>query len=434
MPKQDSFSPIDDQEELYYNKTSMSLTNPRFRNIILGILLLVLGAVIGYRLQPATNSDSKIPSFELKNTSQPQSYKEIDFSKFWEVWDILKADYLDTEKLDQEKMVQGAIGGMTAALGDPYTIYLPPADQKRSAQDLSGSFYGIGIQLGYVDSTLAVVAPIKGGPAAALDVHAGDLILHVKDEAKDLDEDTTGWSLNEAVEKIRGDKGTEVTLTLYRKDNGAQPFEKTIARDEIVVPTVELAFVENNGKKAAHIQLSRFGERTTAELNDIISKILIERPNIEGIILDLRNNPGGFFDGAIEVASEFIDSGVVVSQKSKFQQQDFKALGNARLSKIPLVVLINRGSASASEIVAGALRDQKQAKLIGERSFGKGTVQDARELDDGSGLHVTVARWLLPGGAWIHEEGIPADIEVKDDPETDQDEVVVKAIEELSIQ
>ena len=257
--------------------------------------------------------------------------------------------------------------------------------------------------------------------------------MHVKDADKELDEDTTDWSLNEAVNKIRGEKGTEVELTLYQKEDGAQPRTLSIPRDEIIVPTVELEFVEHNGKKAAHIQLSKFGDRTTSELENIISQILIERPNIEGIILDLRNNPGGFFDGAIDVASEFIDFGVVVSQKSKYYQQDYKVRGGARLSNIPLVVLVNRGSASASEIVAGALRDQKGSKLIGERSFGKGTVQDARELDDGSGLHVTIARWLLPSGEWIHEEGIPVDIDVEDDYETEHDEVVIRAIEELSL-
>ena len=172
------------------------------------------------------------------------------------------------------------------------------------------------------------------------------------------------------------------------------------------------------------MQIYRFGDQTTKELDQFISDIMIERPNIEGIVLDFRNNPGGYFEGAIEVASEFIESGVIVSQKSKYNQQDYKALGKARLANVPLVVLINRGSASASEIVAGAIRDQKQVKLIGERSFGKGTVQDARELDDGAGLHVTIARWLLPSGQWIHEEGIPVDIEVTDDPETPDDKVL----------
>lgn len=425
--------PIDERQELEYNESSMKLQSNTLKNVVIGLLLLVLGGVVGYRLQPSSNPDSNLPQFQLKNINQPQDYKEVDFSMFWNVWDILKADYLDSEKLDQEKMVHGAIAGMTSSLGDPYTIYLPPVEQKRSTEDLAGSFYGVGIQLGYVDSTLAVVAPLKGGPAEAKGVEAGDLILHVKDEAKGLDEDSGNWSLNEAVNNIRGEKGTEVTLTLFRKDNGSQPFEVTIARDEIIVPTVELEFIDHNGKKAAHIQLSRFGDRTTSEFNDIISQILIERPNIEGIILDLRNNPGGFFDGAIDVASEFIEEGVVVSQKSKYQQQDFKATGKARLANIPVVVVVNRGSASASEIVAGALRDQREAELIGERSFGKGTVQDARELDDGSGLHVTVARWLLPGGDWIHEEGIPVNIEVADDPETEENEILIKAIEELTL-
>lgn len=407
-----------------------------FSNLFLGILLLVLGSVIGFNYgqkNPGAFSFSQLSSI-LTNTAQPAERETVDFATFWEVWSLLERDYLEPEKIVPKTMVNGAISGMASALGDPYTTYLPPVENQRRGEDLAGSFYGVGIELGFIDGTLAVVAPLKNTPADKAGVEAGDLILHVKDESKDVDSDTAGWSLNEAVNTIRGKRGTNVVLTLLRKDaegNNREPFEVTIARDEIVVESVDLTFVEHAGKRVAHLKLSSFGDRTEGEWNQAVVEILAQQPKVAGVILDMRNNPGGYFDGAIMVASEFFAKGLVVSQKGKFSSQDFNATGRARLSGFPVEVLVNRGSASASEIVAGALRDQKGAKLIGEKTFGKGTVQDRHELDNGGGLHVTIARWLLPKGEWIHDTGIPVNVEVHNDPETEQDEVLLKAIEEL---
>lgn len=416
--------------------------------------MLVLGGVVGYRyartnelpflpdstfLKPwekvtggmtsnESTTDSKI---EVKN-AEPEVAKAVDFRTFWEVWRLLESDYVDSTKLDATKMLDGAIGGLTSSLGDPYTVYLPPNDNQRSGEDLAGAFFGVGIELGYVDNTLAVVSPLKGTPAERAGLKPGDMILHVKDDSKNFSQDTSGWSLNEAVSHIRGAKGTSVILTIYRKDDAEkkEPFEVTLQREEIVVNSVELSYSEHNGKRVAHIKLSRFGERTKSEWDTAVKDILAQK-NLAGIVLDMRNNPGGFFDGAIDIASDFVESGVVVSQKGKFTSQDYKAKGSARLAKYQVEVLVNRGSASAAEIVAGALRDRKDAKLIGEKTFGKGTVQDRRELANGGGIHITVARWLMPKGEWIHETGIPVNIEVKDDPKTEADEVLVKAIDEI---
>jgi carboxyl-terminal processing protease len=406
------------------------------KQVILGILLLAAGGLAGYKfaeqrgITGPSDNEPKL-NFRIVNTAQPAEYQNIDFRQFWDVWKILEQNYLDPDKLKNDQMVYGAIKGMTAALGDPYTVYLPPVEEKRSSEDLQGSFYGVGIQLGYIDNTLAVMSPLKGSPAEKAGIKAKDLILHVKDEQKKLDKDTQGWSLSEAVDNIRGDKGTKVTLTMFRKEQGAQPTQITLERGEIVVPSAEVKFEDYYGKKVAHITLSRFGERTDAELNDAIHQIQAQSPKVAGVILDMRNNPGGFLDGAIKVASEFIKSGVVVTQKGKYSSKDYTALGNARLADYPLVVVVNGGSASAAEIVAGALRDQKNAELVGEKTFGKGTVQDAMKLNNGAGLHVTIARWLLPKGDWIHEQGIPVKVEVKDDPNTELDEVLEKAKEEL---
>ncbi len=412
------------------------------RNILVGFLLLVLGMVIGNKYAyahslplgiklPFLNTQSSVSSLlQVKGQAEPPADKEVDFDVFWEVWSLLERDYLEPDELDSKEMVNGAVSGMTAAVGDPYTMYLPPTDNKRSGEDLAGKFYGVGIELGYIEKTLAVVSPLDGTPAERAGLEAGDLILHVKDENKDLDEDTSDWSLTEAVNKIRGKKGTEVTFTIYREGK-EEPFKVTVSRGEIVVETVELEFVEHQGKRVAHLRISRFGGRTENEWHQAVDKILEQQDQIDGLVLDLRNNPGGYFNSSIELASDFIENDVVVSQKGRYKETPYRAQGKARLKDIPLVVLVNKGSASASEIVAGALRDDLGVKLIGQRTFGKGTVQDRREVSNGGGVHITVGRWLLPNGGWIHDEGLEVDVEVKPDSETEEDEVLLKGIEEL---
>lgn len=424
-----------------YNKTLMKITRSQLNNAFFAILLVVLGLVIENRYglvysfarenpQAPIISTRRARSLVTNEEIPPERQQEVSFETFWEVWSLLERDYLEPGDIKAEKMVNGAIGGMTSALGDPYTVYLPPAENQRSGEDLAGSFFGVGIELGYREGILAVVAPLKDTPAEQAGIKAGDLIIRVNDPAKNLDEDSSRWSLNEAVDAIRGPNGTPVTLTLLREGQ-SEPLEITVNRGEIVVNSVEVEFVEHAGKRVAHVSLSRFGERTEAEWDEVVSTILKNKPNINGIVLDMRNNPGGFFDGAIDIASDLIQSGVVVTQKGQFVEQDFPARGRARLINIPVEVLVNRGSASASEIVAGALRDRLGAKLIGERTFGKGTVQDRRELSNGGGLHVTIARWLLPSGEWIHDEGIPVNIEIADNPDTEEDEQLLRAIEEL---
>lgn len=406
------------------------------KQILIAILLVVLGGVLGYKIRGNENIPGLTPLLsrtgivKVQNIEQPTEFKDVDFGEFWDIWGILEESYIDPEKVKPTEMVYGAIKGMTSSLEDPYTMFLPPDDQKRSEEDLSGAFYGVGIQLDYVDNVLAVEAPLKGSPAEQAGLKAKDLILHVKDNK--IDKDTQGWSLAEAVGYIRGERGTKVTLTLLRRDEKPEPFEVTLTRDEIVVPSAELQYVDlPNGQKAAVITLSRFGERTESELNTAIADIQRQSPKVAGVILDMRNNPGGFLDGAVDVASEFIGDGVIVTQQGRNSSRDYIAKGNARLAQYPVEVVVNGGSASAAEIVAGALRDRKGAKLIGEKTFGKGTVQDALRLPSGAGLHVTIAKWILPNGDWIQETGIPVNVEVKDDDQTEIDEVLERAKTEL---
>jgi len=323
-------------------------------------------------------------------------------------------------------MTWGAMQGLASSLGDPYTQYLPPEQNKQANEDLNGSFYGIGIELGYREQTLAVVAPLKGTPAEAAGIEAGDLILHLKDEEKNLDVETQGMSLSEAVGHIRGERGKAIALTLYREEM-SEPFEVLVVREEIVVPSVALSYREQEGKTYAYLVLSRFGGRTDREWLRAVREI--GEKQVEGVVLDLRNNPGGYLDGAVFVAGEFLAEGLVVKQEGREESESFAVDRKGSLTQVPLVVLVNKGSASASEITAGALQDHGRAKIVGEQTFGKGTVQEVQELADGSSLHVTIAKWILPSGRWIGEEGIKPDVEAKDEVETkERDEALEAAL------
>lgn len=405
----------------------MKLSYRKIRSFFLGLAVLTLVFAGGYETAKYRLGlgDNRIINKFIGNPleMQPQG---VDFSKFWDVWRRLEQSYVDPVQVNYQKMTWGATQGLAQSLGDPYTQYLPPEDNKRVNEDLSGSFYGVGIELGYKDNTLVVVAPLTGTPAEKAGVQAGDFILHIKDEQKQVDVDTRGMALVEAVDRIRGPLGTPVTLTLYR-DGVAESFEVTIIRGEIVVPSVEVKYLTKNGKKYALLQLHKFGGRTDSEWMEKVGEI--EANKVSGVILDLRNNPGGYLDGAVFVVGEFLDSGVVVEQQGRTQNETYQVDRKGSLLAMPLVVLINKGSASASEITAGALQDHKRAKVVGETSFGKGTVQEVQDMSDGSSLHVTVAKWLTPGGMWINQEGITPDVEAKDDLATkDVDEAVEAAL------
>ncbi len=399
------------------------------RNALFFLAFAILVFASGYKaaeIRSGAPGESLIKQFVSDPTEGAVS---ADFSKFWEVWRRLEKSYVDPSKLDYAKMTWGAISGLAQSLDDPYTQYLPPKENKQANEDLSGSFFGVGIELGYREGALSVVAPIAGSPAEKAGVKAGDLILNIKDEKKQVDIDTAGMSLPEAVSYIRGEKATPVILTLYREGQ-PQPFEQVIVRDEIVVPTVELTYIVRGGREFAHLKLFKYGGRTDKEWLKLVSEIVAKNP--AGLILDLRNNPGGYLDGAVFVASEFLASGIIVKQEGREGSETYSVDRRGSLLSIPLVILINQGSASASEITAGALQDAERALIVGERSFGKGTVQEVQELSDGSSLHVTIAKWILPSGRWIGEEGIMPDEMVEDDLETTEvDEQIERAVEVL---
>ena len=404
----------------------LSLKQLRFGAVIISLMLL--SGWIGFRL--GQNGPGLVSFSATVSRNQPVSKQNLDLGLFWQVWDKLYQSYLIKGDLKPEQMIYGAIKGMTAALGDPYTVFLPPQANKESKAELDGAFEGVGIELGFKDGQLAVMAPLEGMPAKAAGVRAGDLILHIKDDAKEIDQDTQGLSLPEAVRLIRGDKGTSVELTLFH-EGSAEPQKLTIKRDTIVVKSVELEWVGDQDK-VAHIKLTRFGGRTEAEWAAAVKEVVKRQP--KGIILDLRNNPGGYLQGAVDLAGEFLPVGklVVKQADSQGKVETYSVDRSGQLLTPTLVVLVNEGSASSSEILAGALKDNNRAKLVGEKTFGKGTVQEALDLGEEAGLHVTTAKWLLPSGLWVNDtKGLTPDVEVKDDPETTADEQLVKAIEGL---
>lgn len=374
--------------------------------VLIAILTFTLGWQLGHSDVTAKWQNFH-PTIKIKNQEPPKDL-QVDFKLFWETWDMVSKQYVDKKAIDPQKMYYGAIQGMVAALGDPYTVFLPPEQQKYSKEDLGGSFEGVGIQLGFnKDKRLVVVAPLEGTPAKTAGVQPEDLIVKINDK------DTTNMALPEAVNLIRGPKGSDIALTVYR-DGESDTREFKLTRDTIVVKSVEVSFKKDqNNKEIAVIKLTRFGERTKEEWNEAVSETLAK--GAQGIVLDMRNNPGGFLDGAVFIASEFLEDGnVALQENSQGERFPYKVNREGRLLKLPLVVLINKGSASASEIVAGALQDRGRAKLVGDKSFGKGTIQEAEELSGGTGVHITIAKWLTPDGRWVNEtEGFEPDIKVE---------------------
>lgn len=360
----------------------------------------------------------------------PVEKKDLDFALFWTVWDKLNEKYFDKDKLISAKMVYGAIKGMVSSLEDPYTVFLPPVENRIVQEDLKGSFDGVGIQLGYREDWITVIAPVLDSPAEKAGVKAGDIVYAIRDVEKNINiENTQGLSVQEAVSVIRGKKGKSVFITFVR-DGVEKPFEIELVRDTLDIPSVTLNMVGKNND-IAHIRVNKFSGETKAEWDKIIMELLGK--DFKSIILDLRNNPGGYLMGAVELGSDFMDQGevVVIEEHADKEQTKYKVEAIGRLKNRSVVVLVNEGSASASEILAGALRDNKKFKLIGQTTFGKGTIQEPEELEDGVGLHITIARWLTPNGIWVNEKGLKPDVEITDNLDTDTDEQLESAITEL---
>lgn len=345
--------------------------------------------------------------------NQYPANQKVDFAPFWKVWDLVSNSYLD-RPVDTQKMLNGAIQGMVASLGDPYTSFLPPKVNAAVSDALNGNYQGIGAELGTRDGQLIVVTPIDGSPAKEAGVKPGDVILEINGDS------ATGLSVTEAVSKIRGEAGTKVTLNLQQKNQAPRKIE--ITRGNITLPSISWI---DKGDGIAYIRLSRFGGETNKEWDKIVSEVNVGMTQMDAIVLDLRDNPGGYMQSAVHIAEEFFTGkDVVTEQEGTGEETVFKASRVGAFTRVPTVyVLVNEGSASASEILAMALRDNIGAKIVGVKSFGKGTVQTAQDFDDGSGIHITIAKWLGPKKEWVgngasNRIGITPDVIIE---RTDQD-------------
>ena len=394
----------------------------RYKTLIPAIIVsLVLGFFVGVEFQ--INQDSRGGLKELIDRDSGQS-ETVDFSLFWDSWNLVHERYVGRSELDTQEMVFGAIEGMIKSIGDPYTVFLREEQSKRLREDISGEFAGVGIEIGLRKEVLTVIAPLKDTPADRAGIIAGDKILKIDGESTD------GINLEEAVSKIRGRRGTKVVLTISRNKDGEEIKDFEITRDKIKVPTVKW---EKKDPDIGYVQLFSFNQIAKEEFDKAIIELKKQGAG-KKLILDLRNNPGGLLELAVDVSSYFLEPGqvVVIEDFGNGKRDELKAKSNGQLKEAKVVILINKGSASASEIVAGALHDNKGVKLIGEKTFGKGSVQQVEELRFKTALKITVAKWLTPKGRSISDEGIEPDIKIErteEDVKNDLDPQLDKAIE-----
>jgi carboxyl-terminal processing protease len=429
------FGYLDQNKGIRIRRKRMS-KNIRF--LLAGCIAIVLlvgsfsgGLVVGW-LIPHGNSTASAqytqPELTDEQDTQPTTAAPSDinalFTPFWEAWDIIHEQYVD-QPVDDLQLMRGAISGMLAALGDQHTSYMDPDEYKQANMPMEGEYEGIGA---YVDTTsdyLTIVSPMPDSPAEKAGLKAGDKIIKVDGE------DQTGIDGSLVLRKVLGPAGSQVTLTIAREDVD-EPFDVTITRAKIQLKSVEFEMRDDG---IAYVSLTSFGDDTTRDLKAALRELMAQNP--KGMILDLRNNGGGYLNTAIEVVSQFIGDGVVMYEEyGDGTRQTFEAIRGGLATEIPLVVLVNEGTASASEITAGAIQDYERGLLVGVTTFGKGSVQNWIPLKNEQGaVRVTVARWLTPKERQIHKIGLEPDVVVEltaEDINADRDPQLDKAVEILT--
>jgi carboxyl-terminal processing protease len=363
-------------------------------------LAIVLSGTVGFVVgDDGGGSPSNIPS------PNGEGFDILD-----EIYDILGEDFVNPDALNQDQFEAAAINGVLQALGDPHTVYIDPQSYALGIDIISGTFDGIGAQVERdpVTGEIVILTPFRDSPAEKAGVRVGDVITAVDGDS------TEGWTVTDAVRRIRGEQGTNVTLSVIHSDGDSE--EITIERGTIVIPTVFTRSVSDSAGSVAedlvYIELQQFTQQTVEDLRDELNRI--DDEEYGGLILDLRGNPGGSLDATVEVANMFLDGGLVLTQIDRDGNETrFEARSGGEATDIPMVILVGPGSASGSEVVAGALRDNGRATLIGERTFGKGSVNHLRDLSDGGALYVTIARWITPNGEQIEGVGLLPDIVVE---------------------
>jgi carboxyl-terminal processing protease len=387
--------------------------------VVLGVVILVYsGFYFGFKV-----GQSRPYKINVVGVSNIDNKANVNFDIFWQAWDKIYKNYVKPEQINNQSMVYGAVKGLVRSLNDPYSEFFTPEESKKFKEDVQGVFVGIGAEIGERDGFIVVIAPLKNSPAERAGLKPGDKILMIDATS------TEGMTVTEAVGIIRGKEGaegTEVKLTILSEDE-KEPREVKIKREIINIPTLEHEIKDN----ILVIKLYSFNLNASNFIYDAVVDGFVKN-KASGIILDLRNNPGGYLDVAVDLAGWFLKKGtLVVKEVGKDIDKPEYAYGNGALANVPMVVLVNKGSASASEILAGALQINRGIKLIGEETFGKGTVQKVIEFDDGSSLKITIAHWVLPNGKILEGNGLKPDIEVKLDKNSKEDIQMQEAIKVL---
>lgn len=357
-----------------------------------------LGAWYGYANRPAIEK-----VLGVAGQKPPPEFEKTDFNLFWEAWSQLEAKFVDREKISRDQMVYGAIAGLARSFKDPYTEFMPPAESKQFQEDIKGAFGGIGAEIGIRKEVLTIIAPLKGNPAEKAGLKAGDKIVKIDDTV------TADLALDEAVRLIRGEPGTKVRLLVLR-DDGERAKEYAVTRDVI---KIQILSTEVKPGGIFVIKLNHFTESAAFDFRRAVQEFF--NSGSKKILLDLRNNPGGFLSVAVDIGSWWVAPGetIVRERHADGNEELYRSSGYGLLAGIPTVILVNEGSASASEIVAGALRDHKGIPLVGAKTFGKGSVQEVVQLPKNSSLKVTIAKWLTPKGAEIDGKGLEPDVKVE---------------------
>lgn len=412
------------------------MTNARSANWLSWLVVIVaLGGAfgLGYYWGQGRSQPAQVDGLVGQSIGQPE---DVDFAVFWQAWRILDEKYVPdngngttTKRVSNQDRVWGAISGLTASLNDPYTVFLPPEKKKKFEEEISGNFSGVGMEIGVKEGVLTVIAPLPNSPAKRAGIQAGDQIIKINDTI------TANLSADEAVNLIRGEAGTPVRLTMFRgkKEKESKPFELTIKREIITIPTIETELLPS---KVFLIRLYNF----SAVSPDLFRGALREfvESKSDKLIIDLRGNPGGFLDASVQMASWFLPAGkpiVIEKHGGESADKTYRSRGyDIFTDQLKLVILVDRGSASASEILAGALSEYGKATLVGEKTFGKGSVQELVPLTSDSSLKITIAKWYTPKGHSLSLNGLKPDVEVaitEDDIKAERDPQLDKAVEIL---
>lgn len=416
----------------------MQIKENKLFKILIVLIIFSLGFFLG-----------DIQSISAKNSDISNG---ADMKTFWKVWDILDKQFVTTKHKDksgqematgtvseydkmskEERRVYGAIKGMVDSEQDPYTVFFTPEEAKGFETEIKGSFEGVGMEVGKKDGVIKVISPIPGSPADRAGVKSGDIIIKINDQM------TNDMSVDQAVKIIRGQKGTSVSIQVYR-EGVDKPIDFKIVRDEIQLPTLDKNYDPKT--KVYTIKIYTFSEQVTSLFKEAMYEF--SKSDANKLVIDLRGNPGGYLEAAVDISSYFIPAGKVVVSQDYGDKQKIEYLRSSGYTllankKYKLAVLVDGGSASASEIVAGALQDHKAATIIGEQTFGKGSVQEYIKIGKNSGLKVTIARWLTPNGNSISVSGLKPDVEIKKDDKTKIEDIrnrtdnqYLKAIEILN--